>query len=93
MKLLDINEQLVSKSDLLRNYNECKTKVDKYGEIVVLTNNKPDVVIINIDRYNLLNKMSDYLEQEEIYNIIKKREDLKSDIPMEEVFELIGLDN
>lgn len=96
MNLNCINKQLVSKSDLLRNYNSCKEKIDEYGEVIVLTNNKPDAVMMDVERYEMLLKaykqLNEYIDHKSIYNMVQERKNAKEKTSMEDVFKMVGLE-
>ena len=52
---MDIDtKEIVSISELLRNYKQCVDKVKKLGKVVVFKNNVPDLVVMDIDEYEKL---------------------------------------
>ncbi len=54
---------LVSNSEMIKNYKECREKADALGKIVILKNNKPDAVLFSIAEYERIAPMLEHLDE------------------------------
>ncbi|MBV1758496.1 MAG: type II toxin-antitoxin system Phd/YefM family antitoxin [Dethiosulfatibacter sp.] len=65
-------KMIVSNSDMIKNYKDCRNKAEELGKIFILKNNRPDAVLLSIDEYENLSAVIEYLEnfeKEEIERI------------------------
>ncbi len=65
-------KMIVSNSDMIKNYKDCRNKAEELGKIFILKNNRPDAVLLSIDEYDNLSAVIEYLEnfeREEIERI------------------------
>lgn len=62
---------IVSNSDMIKNYKDCREKAEKYGKIFVLKNNQPDAVLFSISEYERLSMLIEYMESLEEKDISK----------------------
>jgi len=65
---------IVSNSEMIKNYKECRGKAEEIGKIFILKNNQPDAVLFSIDEYERLSVFLEYLESldnDEIQKIIE----------------------
>lgn len=61
MKIL--SRSIVSTSDMIKNYRECRDKAKKLGKIFVFKNNQPDTVLFSYDEYEKFLVWFDHFEQ------------------------------
>jgi prevent-host-death family protein len=54
------SKEIVSSSDIIKNYRSCREKAEDLGKIVILKNNQPDAVLIPFNKYE---KISSLVEQ------------------------------
>lgn len=53
-------DSIVSSSDVSKKYTEVRTSVKEKGEVIILKNNKPDVVMLSFEYYtNLMEELED----------------------------------
>jgi PHD/YefM family antitoxin component YafN of YafNO toxin-antitoxin module len=55
-------ETLVSNSEMIKNYKDCRAKAEHYGKVFILKNNKPDAVLFSISEYEKLSQIVEYVE-------------------------------
>lgn len=60
MKILA--KAIVSNSDMIKNYKDCRDKAENFGKIFILKNNQPDAVLFSITEYERLSVFIDNLE-------------------------------
>ena len=68
-----ITEEIISSTDITKNYKLCRDKTKHLGKTVIFKNNVPDMVLMDIDVYEKIEKMIDEIEHIEIYNMIQER--------------------
>jgi len=56
------SKSIVSNSDMIKNYKDCRMKADEYGKIFILKNNQPDAVLFSIAEYEKLSGIIEYME-------------------------------
>lgn len=54
--------EIVSNSDMIKNYKTCRDKAEISGKLFILKNNQPDAVLFSIDEYEKLSILIEYLE-------------------------------
>ena len=65
---------IVSNSEMIKNYKECREKAEGLGKIFILRNNQPDAVLFSIAEYERLSGVIEYLEsleEEELASSVK----------------------
>ena len=67
-------DQLVSITDVQRKIGEVTARL-KEEDIIVLKNNKPDFVMVDIDAYKIMKDALDFMEHVEIFHTVHKRKD------------------
>lgn len=60
MKVL--TREIVSNTEIIKNYKSCREKAEKYGKIFVWKNSQPDAVIYSISKYKKLSPVIEYIE-------------------------------
>jgi prevent-host-death family protein len=70
-------KMIVSNSDMIKNYKDCRNKAEELGKIFILKNNRPDAVLLSIDEYENLSAVIEYLENFEKEEIERITESLK----------------
>lgn len=55
-------ESIVSNSDMIKSYKNCRMKADIHGKIVILKNNQPDAVLFSITEYERLSVIIERVE-------------------------------
>ena len=56
------SKSIVSNSDMIKNYKNCRIKADSYGKIIILKNNQPDAVLFSIVEYERLSVLIEEVE-------------------------------
>jgi len=56
------SKSIVSNSDMIKNYKNCRIKADSYGKIIILKNNQPDAVLFSIAEYERLSTLIECVE-------------------------------
>jgi len=69
-----LTKAIVSNSEMIKNYKDCREKAEYFGKIFVLKNNQPDAVLFSINEYERLSIFIEYLEsleEKDIANFIE----------------------
>jgi len=76
--LLDTKKNIISNTDITKEYKNCREKAKEMGKVVIFKNNLPDMVLMDIQEYEktfeMLYSFFDKLEHIEIYETLKGRE-------------------
>ena len=67
---------IVSNSEMIKNYKDCREKAENEGKIFILKNNQPDAVLFSLKEYERLSVLIEYLESLEEKDIAKFIESL-----------------
>lgn len=67
---------IVSNSDMIKNYKDCREKAESFGKIFILKNNQPDAVLFSIAEYERLSAFIEYMESLEDQDMEKVIESL-----------------
>jgi PHD/YefM family antitoxin component YafN of YafNO toxin-antitoxin module len=54
--------EIVSNSELIKNYRSCRDRAEISGKLVILKNNQPDAVLFSINEYAKLSVFIEYVE-------------------------------
>ncbi|MDY2882192.1 MAG: hypothetical protein SOT71_06020 [Romboutsia timonensis] len=65
---------IVSSTELVKNYASIRNKVKKDNSIIVFKNNKPDIALVEFELYEKLMELVELIEHDEIYKIVSERE-------------------
>ena len=65
------NIAIVSNTDMIKNYKDCREKVEDLNKIFIIKNNKPDAVLFSITQYQKLSEFIEYIERLEEKEITK----------------------
>ena len=65
---------IVSNSEMIKNYKDCRDKAEGLGKIFILKNNQPDAVLLSISEYERLSTFLEYLETLDHKDIEKMEE-------------------
>ena len=66
-------KSIVSNSDMIKNYKNCRNMADKFGKVFILKNNQPDAVLFSIAEYERLSvfiERMEALKDTDIENVI-----------------------
>jgi hypothetical protein len=55
-------KDMVSNSDMIKNYKACRDKAEECGKLFILKNNQPDAVLFSITEYEKLSVFIEYME-------------------------------
>ena len=55
-------KMIVSNSDMIKNYKNCREMAERLGKIFILKNNQPDAVLFSIAEYERVAVFLEYLE-------------------------------
>ena len=64
-------KQIVSNSDMIKNYKNCRLMAEQFGKIFILKNNQPDAVLFSIAEYERLSVFIEYMESLDEKDIAK----------------------
>lgn len=81
--------QMVSVTELLRNFGEVAEKIGE-EDLIIVRNNKPDFVLMNFSEYEKLRELDELVEHIEIWNMVEERKNNRI-LPGGEVIRKIGL--
>lgn len=81
--------QMVSVTELLRNFGEVAEKTSE-DDLIIVRNNKPDFVLMNFAEYEKLKELDELIEHIEIWNMVDERKNNRM-LPAGEVIEKLGL--
>jgi len=65
---------IVSNSEMIKNYKDCRAKAESFGKIFILKNNQPDAILFAIAEYERLSVFIEYmqsLEEEDIAKVVE----------------------
>lgn len=65
---------IVSATELVKNYASIRNKVKEDNSIIVFKNNKPDIALVEFELYEKLMQLVESIEHNEIYKIVSERE-------------------
>jgi PHD/YefM family antitoxin component YafN of YafNO toxin-antitoxin module len=54
-----LTKEFASKSEMIKNYKDCRGKSESFDKIFVLKNNQPDAVLFSIAEYKRLSVFMD----------------------------------
>jgi len=66
-----LTKSIVSNTEMIKKYKNCREKAERYGKIFVLKNNQPDSVLFSINEYEKLSVLIEHLESFEEKDIAK----------------------
>jgi PHD/YefM family antitoxin component YafN of YafNO toxin-antitoxin module len=69
-------QDIVSNSEMIKNYKACRDKTELSGKLIILKNNRPDAVLFSIDEYEKLSVFIEYMESNEEKDFAKALESL-----------------
>ncbi|MDW7656086.1 MAG: hypothetical protein SCM11_02805 [Bacillota bacterium] len=55
-------KSIVSNSDMIKKYKNCRELAEKQGKIFILKNNQPDAVLFSIAEYEKISVIIEYME-------------------------------
>ncbi len=86
-------DEIISASDMARTFSSILNSITKKTKekIAISRNNKLEAVIIDIEEYEALSEARELLEHQEIYKIIKERENGKT-ISHDDMLKRLGID-
>ena len=67
-------QEIVSASELVRNFSKIRTEVKENSRMIVLKNNKPDLVLFDFDEYEKLLERINIMEDLLISKTIEERD-------------------
>ena len=60
--MIILKQAIVSNSDMIKNYKDCREKAEGFGKIFIIKNNQPDAVLFSINEYERLSEFIKYIE-------------------------------
>ncbi len=69
MKVL--TSEIVSNSEMIRNYKRCRDKAEELGKLIIMKNNQPDAILFSFSEYERLSEIIEYLENLEEVDFVK----------------------
>jgi len=71
MNILDI--AIVSNTEMIKNYKDCRNKAESLSKIFILKNNEPDAVLYSITSYKKHSEFIEYLDNVEEADLLELR--------------------
>lgn len=71
-------KEIVSNSELIKNYKACRDRAEVSGKLIILKNNQPDAVLFSINEYERLSVFIEYMESIGEKDITKALESSKN---------------
>ena len=65
-------KEIVSNSEMIKNYKTCRDRAEESGRLIILKNNLPDAVLFSIAEYEKLSLLIEYMESMEEKDFIKE---------------------
>jgi PHD/YefM family antitoxin component YafN of YafNO toxin-antitoxin module len=65
------SKSIVSNSDMIKNYKNCRIMAEDMGKIFILKNNQPDAVLFSIAEYERISIFIEYMESLNEHDIAK----------------------
>lgn len=86
-------EEILSTTDVTKNFALCRKKTKELDRTIIFKNNKPDLVMLDIDHYENICKLLELLEDIDIQCILKERlkEDDGTRYSLEDIAEMFNL--
>ena len=56
------SKSIVSNSDMIKNYKNCRKMAEDMGKVFILKNNQPDAVLFSIAEYERISTFIEYME-------------------------------
>ncbi len=53
---------IVSNSEMIKNYKDCRDKAEIFKKIFILKNNQPDAILFSISEYERISILIEYME-------------------------------
>lgn len=78
-------------TDLAKHVSSYVNKAKNDGALYIMKNNKPEVVMMDIEEYNRLLILREYIEQNEIYKVVQERKDSKATKTLDDVMKDLGI--
>ncbi len=64
-------KSIVSNSDMIKKYKECRNKAESTGKVFIIKNNQPDAVLFSIKEYERISAFIEYMESLDEKDIAK----------------------
>ena len=64
-------KMIVSNSDMIKNYKNCREMAEKFGKVFILKNNQPDAILFSVTEYERVAVFMEYLESLEEEDIVR----------------------
>lgn len=74
MQIIMKKNDIVSSSELVKNFSKFRDEVKKKSKMIIFKNNKPDMVLVDFDEYEKLLTNLEILEDMNIMKSIEERE-------------------
>lgn len=68
-------EEIITSTEITKNYKLCRDKTKQLGKTVIFKNNVPDMVLVDVDEYEMMNRIVEELEYKQIYNMLEERKE------------------
>jgi len=72
-------KDMVSNSEMIKNYKDCRDRAEICGKLFILKNNQPDAVLFSIAEYEKLSVFIEYMENLEEKDFAKAMENLPAE--------------
>jgi len=82
-----LNTSIVSNTEMIKNYKDCRKKAEKLNKIFILKNNQPDAVLFSINKYEKLSEFIEYLDNLEEADLLE----LQTCLPQNGISEMNSL--
>lgn len=79
MELLMAKKDIVSSSEISKNFAKYRKQVKENSKVFVFKNNKPDLVVFDYEQYEYIMEKLNRLEDELIYEKLEKRQFIENE--------------
>lgn len=79
MEMLMAKKDIVSSSEISKNFAKYRKQVKENSRLFVFKNNKPDLVVFDYEQYEYIMERLNKLEDELIYEKLEKRKFVEGD--------------
>jgi len=70
-----LTEEIISSTEITKNYKLCRDKTKRIGKTVIFKNNVPDMVLLDICEFEIMNSIVEELEYREIADMLQERKE------------------
>ncbi len=66
-------EEIISATEMVKNFAHCREKAKQYSKVIIFKNNKPDLALVDIDEFEKMINTIELLENLLVTNMDEDR--------------------